>query len=264
MESRDLGAGSTLYLPVHVPGALLSIGDGHAAQGYGEGCLSAIETSLQGEIQVVLHKGKRTLWPRAETPTQIVGFGSQVLGALALADIARADAADSIRRLKRMGVRQTLLPTGDNVCVGQKIARDLGLDAMRAELMSEGKVAAIRELAAGETVAMVGDGVNDAPALAAASVGVAMGGAGTEVALETADVALMGDDLGKLPFAVGLGRATRAVVRQNLALSLGVILLLVVMSIVGGVGISVAIVFHEGSTLAVVANALRLLVYDEG
>ncbi len=195
--------------------------------------------------------------------TMIVGIGGEAAGVIALADTPRADAAETLRRLKRLGVRQTLLLTGDNRRVGEKMASLLGLDAVRSELMPEDKVTAIRELAAGETVAMVGDGVNDAPALAAASVGIAMGGAGTDVALETADVALMGDELSKLPFAVGLGRATRAVVFQNLAISLLVIVFLVVTSILGVVGIGLAIVFHEGSTLAVVANSLRLLAYRE-
>lgn len=193
--------------------------------------------------------------------TMIVVSDGQVAGILALADTARSNAVATLRALKAMGVRRTLLLTGDNSRVGKKVAAELGLDDVRSELMPEDKVTAIRELAAGDIVAMVGDGVNDAPALASASVGIAMGGAGTDVALETADVALMGDDLAKLPFAIGLGRATRAIVLQNIVISMAVILLLMVSSILGVVGIGVAILFHEGSTLVVVANSLRLLGY---
>ncbi len=196
--------------------------------------------------------------------TMIVGFDGEIVGLLALADTPRANAAGTLRELKRIGVRRTVLLTGDNSRVGKKVARDLGIDEVRSDLMPEDKVTAIRQIAAGEVVAMVGDGVNDAPALAAASVGVAMGGAGTDVALETADVALMGDDLGKLPFAVGLGRATRAIVLQNIAISMAVIGFLIATSILGVVGISVAILFHEGSTLLVVANSLRLLMFGDG
>lgn len=214
----------------------------------------ALPDTLRAEMERLEADGKTTM---------IVGIGGVAAGVIALADTPRADAKTTLQRLKQLGIRQTLLLTGDNRRVGEKMASLLGLDAVRAELMPEDKVTAIRELAAGETVAMVGDGVNDAPALAAASVGIAMGGAGTDVALETADVALMGDELNKLPFAVGLGRATRRVVFQNLVISASVIAFLIITSILGVVGIGLAIVFHEGSTLVVVANSLRLLAFRE-
>lgn len=191
--------------------------------------------------------------------TIIVGIGKRATGVLALADTPRAEAAETIRELRRLGVSRTFLLTGDNAEVAAHVAQELGLDDVRAHLMPEDKVAAIRELASSAILAMVGDGVNDAPALAAANVGIAMGGAGTDVALETADVALMGDNLSKLPYAISLGRATRAVVMQNLGVSLGVIAFLMVSALAGWVGIGLAIVFHEGSTLAVVFNSLRLL-----
>ncbi len=152
--------------------------------------------------------------------------------------------------------------TGDNAGVGNAVGKRVGVDEVRAGLMPEDKVTAIRELAARGPVAMVGDGVNDAPALANATVGIAMGGAGTAAALETADIALMSDDPGRLPFAVGLSRRARGVIRQNVSVSLGVIALLVIATVSGLVGIGPAVIVHEGSTLVVIANALRLLAYD--
>ncbi|RYG29592.1 HAD family hydrolase, partial [bacterium] len=138
--------------------------------------------------------------------------------------------------------------------------KTVGVDEVRADLMPEDKVTAIRDLLAKHgKVAMIGDGVNDAPALANATVGIAMGGAGTAVALETADVALMGDRLDRLPFAVGLARQASSVIRQNLYISLGVIAVLVVATVSGAANIGIAVVMHEGSTLVVLANALRLL-----
>jgi Cd2+/Zn2+-exporting ATPase len=184
------------------------------------------------------------------------------VGLLALADTLREDAPAVIRSLKTMGIEQTTMLTGDNERVAQYIAAEAGLDSYVANLLPGDKAQAVDALTAQYIYAgMVGDGVNDAPALARATVGIAMGAAGSDVALEAADVALMGDDLNTLPFAVGLGRATRAVILQNLVIALGVIVLLVGAALTGAAGIGVAVLLHEGSTLLVALNALRLLRY---
>ncbi len=194
----------------------------------------------------------------------IVHRGPIYLGILALADTPRPGVREVMDRLRALGIRRLVMLTGDTRAVAEQVAQQVGVDEVRAELLPEDKVTAVRELLEEhETVGMVGDGVNDAPALATATVGIAMGAAGTAVALETADVALMADDLGKLPFAVGLGRASRAVIVQNLAISLGVIGLLIVTSVAGWMQLSGAVVLHEGSTILVVMNALRLLRYQE-
>ncbi len=190
----------------------------------------------------------------------LVAADGKLVGALGVADTLRADAQAALRALHANGIAHTIMLTGDNARVAEAIAKQVGLTDVRADLLPEDKLTAIRELTNEyQQVGMVGDGVNDAPALAHATVGIAMGGAGTDVALETADVALMADDLSKLPFAVALGRATRRVILQNLAIALGVIALLIGATLTGIVSIGIAIVFHEGSTLVVVANALRLL-----
>lgn len=193
-----------------------------------------------------------------------VKHGERWLGVLGVADRPRDDVRNILDRLRSRGIGPLIMLTGDNRGVGAAIGREVGVDEVKADLLPEDKVTAIKELlAAHERVAMVGDGVNDAPALAHATVGIAMGGAGTAVALETADVALMGDDLAKLPFAVGLSRAARKVIRQNLYVSLGVIALLILATTTGYFGIGAAVFAHEGSTLVVLANALRLLAYRE-
>ncbi len=196
-------------------------------------------------------QGKTTIWVVAD---------GRIIGALALADTPRPGVAEIMARLQKLGVRRLVMLTGDHQRAAQKVAREAGLTDVRAELLPEDKLKAIQALEAEEgPVAMVGDGVNDAPALATATVGVAMGAVGTAVALETADVALMADDLSKLPFAVSLGRASRRIIVQNLAIALGVILLLIGASLTGVVALSGAVVLHEGSTIIVVLNALRLL-----
>jgi Cd2+/Zn2+-exporting ATPase len=196
--------------------------------------------------------------------TMAVSAGGEVLGVLALSDTARPGVRETMAELLRLGIGRLVMLSGDNEEVAGRIAAEVGVTDVRANLMPEQKLAAIRELQQkyGD-IAMTGDGVNDAPALAAATVGIAMGGAGTAVALETADVALMADDLGKLPFAVGLSRASRRLIRQNLAISLGVIALLILTSVLGAIQLGGAVILHEGSTILVVVNALRLLRYGD-
>ena len=197
--------------------------------------------------------------------TMAVRAGDRFLGVLALADAPRPGVRATLQALLELGIRKLVMLTGDNPAVARRIAAEVGVTDVRAGLLPDQKLEAIRELQAEHgAVAMIGDGVNDAPALATATVGIAMGGAGTAVALETADVALMADDLSKLPFAVGLSRASRAVIRQNLAVSLGVIFLLLATSVFGWMDLSGAVVLHEGSSIVVVLNALRLLRFAEG
>lgn len=193
----------------------------------------------------------------------IVRRGDQYLGVLGVMDTERAVAREVVGRLRKLGVRRMVMLTGDNQSVADAIAAKVGLSEARGGLMPEDKVAFIKTMRQQEgKIAMVGDGVNDAPAMANATVGIAMGAAGSDVALETADVALMADDLAHLPFAVGLSRRTSAVIKQNLWVSLGVVALLIPATILG-LRMGVAVAFHEGSTLLVVANALRLLAYKD-
>jgi Cd2+/Zn2+-exporting ATPase len=194
----------------------------------------------------------------------VVGIDTRLAGIIALADQPRAETPAMLAKLKQLGIKSLIMLTGDNDRVAAAIAQKVGLTDYRGDLMPEDKVTAIQQLLQEYgRVAMVGDGVNDAPALAHATVGIAMGAGGTDVALETADVALMASDLTKLPFAVGLSRQSRRIIRQNLFISLGVIALLVPSTLFGFAGIGVAVLFHEGSTLLVVGNALRLLGFGE-
>lgn len=194
----------------------------------------------------------------------VVRQGERFLGVIALADQPRQGIQSTLQRLQQLGVKQLVMLTGDSQQVARHIATEAGISDVRAGLLPEEKLIAIRQLEATHgAIAMTGDGVNDAPALATATVGIAMGGAGTAVALETADVALMADDLGQLPFAVGLSRSSRAIIQQNLAISLGIIILLIFTSVLGLVQLSGAVILHEGSTILVVLNALRLLRYNQ-
>ena len=190
----------------------------------------------------------------------VVGDETQVVGLIAVADGLRDNAAASVEALHRAGVARIVMLTGDNEPTARAIAARAGIDEVRAELLPEDKVRAIDELErSGLRVAMVGDGVNDAPALARASLGVAMGAAGTDVAIETADIALMGDDLSKLAWLVRHSRRTLAIIRQNTAFALGVKVLFVVLTFAGVASLWGAIAADMGASILVVFNALRLL-----
>jgi Zn2+/Cd2+-exporting ATPase len=183
-----------------------------------------------------------------------------LLGAIAVADRVRDTARESIELLRAQGIRRVIMLTGDHEATARVVAAQLGLDGYHAALLPERKheiVAAIRQR--GERVLMVGDGVNDAPALAAADVGAAMGAAGSDVALETADVALMSDELLKLPYALRLARATLHNVRTNVTISLVLKLAFLGLTIAGFATLWMAVLADAGATLVVVANALRLL-----
>lgn len=190
----------------------------------------------------------------------LVRRDNDFIGLVALADEPRADAKDALGALRAMGVDRLIMLTGDNERVARALAVKLGLDGHHASLLPEDKMKFIGDLVAqGRPVAMVGDGVNDAPALAAATVGIAMGAAGSDVALETADVALMHDDLSRIPQAVALSRFARRIITQNLVIALAVICVLAPLAAVGIANIGLAVLFHEGSTVVVVLNGLRLL-----
>ena len=192
--------------------------------------------------------------------TMLLATDTRLLGVLAVADEVRPGAREAVAGLRSAGISHVAMLTGDNRAAAEAIAAHTGVDETRAELLPEDKVAAVRELLAEHgAVAMVGDGVNDAPALATATVGIAMGGAGTDTALETADIALMADDLGKLPFTVRLSRATLSMIRQNIAFSLAVKLVAVVLVFPGWLTLWLAILSDMGATLIVTLNAMRLL-----
>ncbi len=200
---------------------------------------------------------------RAGKTVMLVSRGSHYLGLVALADTPRAEAGEALKALLAMGVTRIVMLTGDNATAAKRVGEIVGVTEVRAGLLPADKVAAVNELKALDgKLAMVGDGVNDAPALALADVGIAMGGAGTAVALETADVALMSDDLSRLSFAIGLSRASRRVIQQNLAISMGVIFVLILTSVSGVIPLSMTVLAHEGSTLIVIMNALRLLRFQ--
>jgi len=218
---------------------------------------------LQGEGKTVVLVGQASDGPSSIPSASLrtgVHHPSSIIGLIAIRDNIRPNAREAIEALHAAGVEKVAMLTGDNERTARAIARELGIDEVYAGLKPEDKVAKVRELAQRYGhVAMVGDGVNDAPALAEATVGIAMGAAGTDVALETADVALMADDLEKLAYALKLARRNQSVVNQNLALSALVIGALVIAAVAGVFTLPMAVLGHEISEFVVIGSGLRML-----
>jgi Zn2+/Cd2+-exporting ATPase len=195
--------------------------------------------------------GKTVVW---------VAQAQQTIGVIAISDRVRSEAAQAIAQLKKLGIEHIIMLTGDNPRTAHSIAQAIGVDRVYAELLPADKLQIIRQLQKQyKTVAMIGDGINDAPALAQASVGIAMGIAGSDVALETADIVLMADRLEKIAVAVKLGRRSHRVVKQNIVFAIGFILLLITVNFVGNITLPIGVVGHEGSTVLVILSGLRLL-----
>lgn len=212
-----------------------------------------LQEETRQAVQQLSEKG-RTL--------MIIRRGEQDLGVIGLMDKAHATTAPSLQKLRTLGISQQIMLSGDNQTVAQAIADELQLDQAFGDLMPNDKADKIKQLSQQNPIAMVGDGVNDAPAMTHAAVGIAMGATGSDIALETADIALMSQHLQQLPLAVALSRYTRKIIKQNLLISLGMVAILVPATIFG-LGIGAAVALHEGSTLVVVINALRLLAYKD-
>jgi len=207
--------------------------------------------ALRSQAAALQEAGKTIVW---------VVRANQVIGMIAVADQVRPEAAKAIALLKKLGIEHLILLTGDNQATAHSVAQAVGITEVHAELLPEDKLHLIRQLQQRYgSVAMVGDGINDAPALAQATIGIAMGVAGSDVALETADIVLMTDRLSKIAAAVQLGRRSQAIVKQNIVFALSFIVLLLVANFAGGMTLPLGVIGHEGSTVLVTLSGLRLL-----
>ncbi|MFM7447596.1 MAG: heavy metal translocating P-type ATPase [Leptolyngbyaceae cyanobacterium] len=212
------------------------------------------DEELQAQATALQQAGKTVIW---------VAQAQQVLGIIALADQVRSDAARAIAGLKQLGIEHLILLTGDNQATAESVAETVGITEVHAELLPADKLHLIQQLQHRYgSVAMVGDGINDAPALAQATVGIAMGVVGSDVALETADIVLMSDHLDKIAAAVILGRRSQAIVKQNIIFALSFIVLLLIANLAGIMTLPLGVIGHEGSTVLVTLSGLRLLRHN--
>lgn len=226
---------------------------------YYVGSPNLFEEILVGGIPSVLKETVSELQTHGKT-VMVAGTSTEVLALVAVADELRENSSKVIEKLHSLGVQKTIMLTGDNAGTANAIGKQVRVSDIQAELLPQDKLAYIKELRNKyDRVAMVGDGVNDAPALAASTVGIAMGGAGTDTALETADIALMADDLGKLPFTLKLSRKALSIIKQNITFSLGIKIIALLLVIPGWLTLWIAIFADMGATLIVTLNGLRLL-----
>lgn len=206
---------------------------------------------FRNQIDLLEEQGKTTI---------LLGDEKEIFGVIVIADRLRSETKETIEKLKKTGIRQVIMLTGDNEGTARAVAKESGVDSYFARLLPDDKVEKIKKLRQENgRIAMVGDGINDAPAMAVSDLGIAMGAAGTDIALETADIALMSDDLSKLPVAFNLSRRTVSIIRQNIALSLAVIAFLVPAALAGWIGMVPGLLINEIGGLAVIINGLRLL-----
>ncbi|MHB9144274.1 MAG: heavy metal translocating P-type ATPase [Symbiobacteriia bacterium] len=242
------GLGATAHSrTAHGPTGEILVGNRRLLAAHG------LELTPEQEAQVAAHEA-------AGETVALVAAAGQAQGFLSITDPLRPEAAELVDGLRRVGIRHTVMLTGDNPAAAERVASRLGIDEVRAGLLPADKVTAIRELQAkGHRVAMIGDGINDAPALAAADVAIAMGVSGTQAAIETADIALMADRLDRVPYAIGLSRQIVGVVRQNVAIAVITVLLLLAGVVGRVVLLGGGMLVHEASVLAVILNGMRLL-----
>ncbi|MGB3328338.1 MAG: heavy metal translocating P-type ATPase [Thermomicrobiales bacterium] len=248
--AQDLVATSGAGIQVNLDGQVVGVGNERLVESMG----SELTPAASEQMNALRAEGKTVM---------AVTRGQELLGLVAVADTIRPEAHSIVEKLKQSGIKQVVMLTGDSEKVAHAIAQQVGVDSVKADLLPGHKLDAIRDLQKEGTVAMVGDGVNDAPALATADLGIAMGGGGTDVALETADIVLMRDDLDRVPFAIELSRRMRRTIRINLTFALTVILVLVIATLTVGIPLPLGVFGHEGSTIIVVLLSLRLLVNAE-
>ena len=235
-----------------IAGRRLVIGSERLFRELGAAGMDAIELNAAP----LARKGKSCVWIGSRE-----GDAVSALAVVALADTLRPESLRIVETLHKLGVKKVVMLTGDQKAVADAIAAEAGVDEVHAGLLPEAKVSAIHELKKHGRVMMVGDGVNDAPALATADIGVAMGAAGTDIAMETADIVLMGDKLENIPILLGIARHAKKVLWQNLAFASAVILVLLIAAFGINLPLPMGVVGHEGSTVLVCLNGLRLLIY---